>query len=147
VNEQILICWDGSEDSERAVDTAAALFGSRDAVVLNVGPAMTFAESTAATMPLAPGAAFEGLNQAGAVEQAEAGAAHARRAGLNAHPRGTLATTTWEGIVDVADELDAAVIVIGSRGLHGLHEFATGSVSHDVATHARRPVLIVPPTG
>jgi hypothetical protein len=27
-----------------------------------------------------------------------------------------------------------------------LRELDRGSVSHDVATHARRPVLIVPPT-
>jgi len=53
------------------------------------------------------------------------------------------ASTTWRGIVDVADELDVSVIVIGSRGLSGLRE--RGSVSHDVAMNARRPVLIVPP--
>jgi nucleotide-binding universal stress UspA family protein len=36
-------------------------------------------------------------------------------------------------------------IVICSRGLTGLPELARGSVSHHVATHARRPMLIVPP--
>ena len=69
----------------------------------------------------------------------------ARRAGFDAEARATIAPTTWQGIVDVADELDAAVIVVGSCGLGGLREFTRGSVSHDVATHARRPVLIVPP--
>ena len=59
--------------------------------------------------------------------------------------RATIAPTTWQGIVDVADELDAAVIVIGSRGLGGLRELTRGSLSHDVATHARRPMLILPP--
>ncbi|HEY2938173.1 MAG TPA: universal stress protein [Gaiellaceae bacterium] len=49
------------------------------------------------------------------------------------------------GIIDVADEVDAAVIVIGSRGLRGVSELFEGSVSHDVAEHAGRPVLIVPP--
>lgn len=47
--------------------------------------------------------------------------------------------------MDVADELDAAVIVIGSRGLSGLQEILDKSLSHQVATHAGRPVLIVPP--
>jgi universal stress protein family protein len=50
-----------------------------------------------------------------------------------------------EGIVDVAGELDAAVIVIGSRGLSGLKEILDGSLSHQVAEHAGRSVLIVPP--
>ena len=106
---------------------------------------MTFAEGVAATSSLVPGGAFEDLNRAGASRLAEAGASHARRAGLEAEARATIASTTWQGIVDVADELDATAIVIGSRGLGGLREFARGSVSHDVATHARRPVLIVPP--
>ncbi len=48
-------------------------------------------------------------------------------------------------VVGVADEIDAAVIVLGSRGLTGVRELARGSVSHDVAGHAERPVLIVPP--
>ena len=145
MTEQILICYDGSQDAERAVDTAAALLGPRDAVVLTVAPAMTFAEGVAATSSVVPGGAFEDVNRADALRRAEAGAARVRQAGLHAEARATIASTTWQGIVDVADELDAAVIVIGSRGLRGLHELASGSVSHDVAAHARRPVLIVPP--
>jgi len=145
MTEQILICYDGSDDAERAVDTAAALLGPRDAVVLTVAPAITFAESMAATSSVVPGGAFEDLNEADARRRPEAGAALARRAGLHAEARATIASTTWEGIIDIADELDAAAIVIGSRGLAGLRELARGSVSHDVATHARRPVLIVPP--
>ena len=74
----------------------------------------------------------------------EVGAARARRAGFDAEARAVVAPTTWQGIVEVADELAAAAIVIGSRGLHGLRKFARGSVSHDVATHARRTVLVVP---
>ncbi len=142
---EILICYDGSNEAKWAVDTAAALLGSRHAVVLNVAPAMTFAEGMAATSSLVPGSAFEDLNKADALIRAEAGAARARRAGLDAEARATLAPATWQGIVDVADELDAAIIVMGSRGLRGLREVARRSVSHDVATHARRPVLIVPP--
>jgi len=37
------------------------------------------------------------------------------------------------------------VIVIGSRGLSGLREMLEGSLSHQLAEHAGRPVLIVPP--
>ena len=68
-----------------------------------------------------------------------------RPAGLDAEARATIAPTARQGIVDVADEFDAAIVVIGSRGLSGLRELAGGSVSHDVTAHARRPVPIVPP--
>ena len=145
MTQRILICYDGSENAALAVDAAAALLGPRDAVVLTVAPAMTFAESMAATSSLVPGGAFEDLNEIDARRRAEDGAERARRAGFEAEARATIASTTWQGIVDVADELDAAAIVIGSRGLAGVRELAHGSVSHEVATHARRPVLIVPP--
>ena len=56
-----------------------------------------------------------------------------------------IAGSPWEGIADVADEVDAAVIVIGSRGLTGLKKVVETSVSQHLAEHARRPVLIVPP--
>jgi nucleotide-binding universal stress UspA family protein len=73
------------------------------------------------------------------------GAELARSSGFDAEARAALGAPTWETVVDVADELDAAVIVIGSRGLKGAREALVGSLSHEVAEHAGRPVLIVPP--
>jgi nucleotide-binding universal stress UspA family protein len=142
----ILICYDGSADSDRAIDAAAALLGRRHAVVVDVGPVLSGAESVAITIsPVVPGHAFEDLNMAGALEKARAGALRAREAGFKAEPRAVLVEPIWQGVVDVADEIDAAVIVIGSRGLKGIREQFKGSVSHDLAEHAGRPVLIVPP--
>ena len=48
-------------------------------------------------------------------------------------------------MVELADEIGAAAIVLGSRGLTGARELLKGSFSHEVAEHAGRPVLIVPP--
>jgi len=141
----ILICYDGSDGARHAIDAAAALLGPRRAVVLDLGPPLTAAESYAALSPVVPGAAFEELNQAAALERAQAGAELARGAGFDAEARGGIAAPTWQGVVDVADELDAAVIVLGSRGLTGARELLEGSLSHEVAEHAGRPVLIVPP--
>jgi nucleotide-binding universal stress UspA family protein len=88
---------------------------------------------------------FEALNRAEARRIAGRGAEIARSAGFQAEPRGELASSTWEGIVDVADELDVAVIVIGSTGLTGVKKIFDASLSQQVAEHASRPVLIVPP--
>jgi nucleotide-binding universal stress UspA family protein len=142
---QILICYDGSSGADHAIDAAADLLGPRAAVVLDVGSLVTPAESVALTLPVAPAAAFQEVNEDEALERARTGAAHARRAGFEAEPRADLAAPTWEGIVEVADEIDAGVIVIGSRGLTGAQEVLAGSLSHAVAEHAGRPVLIVPP--
>jgi nucleotide-binding universal stress UspA family protein len=141
----ILICFDGSPGSERAITAAGALLGPRRAVVIDIEPQMTTAESFAALSSVVPGTAFEALNTTAAGETAGRGAELARAAGFDALPRGALAARTWEGVVDAADELDAAVIVIGSRGLYGIRELLDTSVSHQVAEHAGRPVLIVPP--
>ena len=141
----ILICYDGSEGADHAIDAAAALLGPRRAVVLDVGPVLTAAESVAVLAPVSPAAAFEEVNADDALARAQAGAEHARRAGFTAHARAGVDAPTWAGIVDVADEIDASVIVLGSRGLTGARELFEGSISHQVAEHAARPVLIVPP--
>lgn len=83
----ILICYDGSEASDGAIDAAAELLGPRRAVVLNVGPVLTTAEAWAATSSVVPGNAFDDLNTAAAHERVDAGVEHARRAGFTAEAR------------------------------------------------------------
>jgi nucleotide-binding universal stress UspA family protein len=85
------------------------------------------------------------VNADDARDRAREGAERARQVGIVADARGIVRAPTWEAIVEIADEVDAAVIVAGSRGLTGAHELFEGSVSHQVAEHAGRPVLIVPP--
>lgn len=48
-----------------------------------------------------------------------------------------------EVILSVADELDADLVVVGSRGLRGVGRFLLGSVPNRVVHHAKRTVLIV----
>jgi nucleotide-binding universal stress UspA family protein len=145
MDEPILICYDDSPEAVRAIEAAAALLGPRRAVVVDVLPWMSGAESVAASSSIVPGTAFEEVNEAEARRIAGRGAEIARSAGFEAEPRGELASSTWAGIVGVADELDAAVIVIGPRGLTGMKKIFDASVSQQVAEHAGRPVLIVPP--
>src|SRR6266536_1669856 len=113
-NTPILICYDGSPGAVRAIEAAATLLGPRRAVVLDVAPPITRAESVATISPLVPGAAFEQLNTADAAQVAARGAELARSSGFEAEARGALGAPTWEGVVEVAE-------------------------------HAGRPVLIVPP--
>jgi nucleotide-binding universal stress UspA family protein len=141
----VLICYDDSSASRRAIDVAAAILGPRRAVVLDVGPYVTAAESIALTSSVVPGSAFEEVNEDDAQRRARVGAEHAREVGFDAQASAELGAPTWEAIIDAADEIDAALIVMGSRGLRGAKEALDGSVSHQVAEHSGRPVLIVPP--
>jgi hypothetical protein len=51
----------------------------------------------------------------------------------------------WKGVVAVADDLDASVVVVGSRGLSGAREVLDRRLSHDLARRAGRQLPIVPP--
>jgi len=141
----LLICYDGSDGARRAIDVAASLLTPRRAVVVDIGPPLTREQSLAALSPVSVVGYLEEENLADALTRAGEGTARARSAGFDAEARAEVAAPTWEGIVELADELDAAAIVMGSRGLTGAREVFEGSLSHQVAEHAGRPVLVVPP--
>jgi nucleotide-binding universal stress UspA family protein len=140
----ILICYDGSPEADRAIAAAGSLLRERRAVVVDVGPlelvAQEYAELGSEAVNL------EAEVRADAAARAEAGAAHAREAGFDAEARSLLEAPQWRGVVELADEIDAAAIVLGSRGLAGLQALLEGSFSRDVTTHAGRPVFVVPPS-
>jgi nucleotide-binding universal stress UspA family protein len=48
-------------------------------------------------------------------------------------------------IVQVAEDIGAGLIVMGSRGLGGVRRALMGSVSDSVVRHAHCPVLVVRP--
>lgn len=48
-----------------------------------------------------------------------------------------------EVVLDLADEVGADLVVVGSRGLGPVRRLVLGSVSEDIVHHVRRPVLVV----
>jgi nucleotide-binding universal stress UspA family protein len=76
---------------------------------------------------------------------AEEGAAGARRRGYNASARIAEATESVAKTVDeVAQEIDAGLVVCGQRGRGMIGSALLGSVSHALVAHTKRPVLIAP---
>jgi nucleotide-binding universal stress UspA family protein len=135
--DPILIAYDGSRAARRAIRVAGRLWPGRDAVVLNV---CTRVPGLAATS--------EDARRDAALHVASAGAGLADDAGLFASPDIALTDRepAWAAIVDAADRLHAGVVVLGARGLTGFESRMLGSVSHGVAAHCSRPVLVVPRT-
>ncbi|MFC4122700.1 universal stress protein [Nonomuraea zeae] len=144
----ILIAYDGSDDAKTAIAFAGELFRGEHAVVLTVWErlAMTSARASAGLMMTLDqsGVEDEAIGQAMS-ELAQHGANLAREAGLDATPRCDVdSVAVWSTIVDVADEIDAKLIVTGTRGLGGVRSLLLGSTSDRVLHHAHRPVLVVP---
>ncbi|MEJ7843117.1 MAG: universal stress protein [Rubrobacter sp.] len=52
-----------------------------------------------------------------------------------------------EEVVELAEEIDAGMVVLGSRGLGGVRRALVGSVSESVFRHAHCPVLVVRAAG
>ena len=52
-----------------------------------------------------------------------------------------------DALIEVADEVDAAMIVVGSKGMHGARRLALGNVPNKVSHHAHCNVLIVATNG
>ncbi|MGW0805621.1 universal stress protein [Nonomuraea sp. NPDC002799] len=144
----ILIAYDGSDDAKAAITYAGELLRGQSAIVLTVWErlAMTSARASAGLMVTIDqsGAEDEAIGQAMS-ELAKHGAELAREAGLDAVPRCDVdSVAVWSTIVDVADEIDAKLIVTGTRGLGGVRSLLLGSTSDRVLHHAGRPVLVVP---
>jgi nucleotide-binding universal stress UspA family protein len=79
-----------------------------------------------------------------ATDAAETGARLARELGATADANPISEEgKIGETLAALADQLDAAAIVVGSRGLGAFKAGLFGSTSRDVLGHTKRPVLVV----
>jgi nucleotide-binding universal stress UspA family protein len=144
----ILIAYDGSADAQAAIDRAGELLSGETATVLTVWERFVdVVTRTGAGMPIGE-VDYESLDRGyeqQARQRAEEGAQRAEQAGLKAQGRTRVRRNSIAAtILSEADEIDAAAIVLGTRGLTGLKSLLLGSVSHAVVQHAHVPVLVVP---
>jgi nucleotide-binding universal stress UspA family protein len=151
----ILISYDGSADAKAAIERAAQLMPGAETMVLTVWE--TFIDSMARNgamgmgfgmtsgYGLADSAAIDATTRVAAHTTAVEGAQLATAAGLVAEARVESREIDVAGtILAVAAEIDAAVIVMGTRGRGGVKAWLLGSVSHAVVQQADRAVLVVP---
>jgi len=121
----LVIGYDGSVPAQHAITAAGVLFPGRRAIVVHTGDLEIATEGEQA-------AVAAGLNAEALLVQ---------KAPLDVvRPEGA----AWNQLSAVADEHEAAAIVVGSRGTGALRRFVLGSVTGGLLRHARRPVLVVP---
>lgn len=147
MNKPVLFCHDGSEGSRTALGAAVELIKPADAVVLVVWtPAVVQLARAGSFVVAVPNEGeIDDEEAAVALEIAEEGAAGARERGYNASARIAQANESVAKTIDeIAEEIDARLIVCGQRGRGAVRSALLGSVSHALAAHAKRPVLIAP---
>lgn len=146
----VLFCFDGSDGSRGAMRAAAELIGRpADAVVLTVWETIETQMALAGAFAAGAiaGADLDAGEEASAKSVAQEGALRANEHGYQAT---AMTRQSFDGIarviLETADELSARLIVCGQRGRGPLRAVLLGSVSHALASHTRRPVLIAPET-
>lgn len=152
----ILFAYDDSKGARHAIQTAADLFDGGEALVLHVGEG-----ASAALLPLAGAAVppvppppldteIETRTEEAAQAIAGQGVELAASAGFRARPLVTFASGASgvaRAILSAADEHDAGLIVVGSRGRSGIAAAILGSVANAVVHGTQRPTLTVPEDG
>jgi nucleotide-binding universal stress UspA family protein len=147
MSKPVLFCYDGSDGSKMALTAAAEVIKPADAVVLVVWTpaAVQLARAGSFLVAIPDEGEIDEKEAALAQQIAEEGAAAASGRGYNASARVAQAIESVARTIDeVAQEIGAGLIVCGQRGRGAIGSALLGSVSHALASHTKRPVLIAP---
>jgi nucleotide-binding universal stress UspA family protein len=150
----VIVAFDGSPESQAAVRAAAELFPGRPLVVASVwepGLALALTPPTDSISGIAYSAPdpetmrlVDRTQHEHATATAEAGAQLARELGAEAQPHAVAEDVdVAETLAGLADQRDAAAVVVGSRGLGRVKSRLLGSTSQGLLRHAKRPVVVV----
>ena len=138
---RILLATDGSADAELARTTAVDMATSTDSEVhvVTVAPGYpSYDIRNPAVVEQLRKQAEDILNEQ--VEKIEQSGGKVAEKHLRIAER-----YRAQQIVQVAEEIGAGLIVMGSRGLGGVRRALIGSVSDSVVRHAHCPVMVVRP--
>ncbi len=147
-NPTLLICYDGSDRAAHAIAVAGRLFPGATAKVVHVWEPIERIIARYAALAPYLGEQIPEADKGAEQEStsiAERGVELAAKAGLAATAHNaTLETTIWEAVIVAAGDLDADVIVTGTRSLHGVKELVAGTLSHALLQHSPVPLLAIP---
>ena len=143
-----IVCGvDGSADSEAALATAARLCERLDLRLVVAHVAEPIHVPYAAAAPFGGMAGPDAVVSEASTQEAEAERLLEQvvaKAGLVDARRRASVGQPAERLADLADDEDAELIVVGSRGRGAFKAAFLGSVSNSLVGVARCPVLIVP---
>jgi nucleotide-binding universal stress UspA family protein len=141
-----LVCTDGSDLADNAAAAGLQVLAPADrTVIVTVVPEpslmLPYDASGMAGAAVSP-AEFDEIRDRLSTEGQSVLERTARELGIDNAETRVLVGDAGRGIVELAAELEASVIVLGSRGRGGLVRAVLGSVSDHVVRHAPCPVLV-----
>lgn len=141
---KILVAFDGSKDSQKAIGLACSLalkFGSELTIVhVFSSPSIGYGATTG--MPIPDYKMLGDAKKAAAKEVLSKGLRLAAQEGVDAKGELVEAPSVVEALVEFAANKKANLIVTGTRGMTGFKKLILGSVSSGLVNHAHCPVLI-----
>ena len=141
---KILVASDGSEEATLAARTAADIAANTESEVhvVHVRGMPVYIDPGSEVPRVAPGAAEETVRREAQgvldtqAEQLEAASGKVTQTHIRLG-------RPVEEIIILADDIDAELVVMGSRGLGRVRRLLLGSVSDGVVRHAHCPVMVV----
>jgi len=141
--KRILFPTDGSEITQKALDSAIALAKLSGAEMYVLSVKEPFPYSAISEMQPVPPQEFYDAQERIAAGRVQAAAESARAAGITCHAHTVEAIHPWEAILDHAKTQGCDVIVMASHGRRGVSALLLGSETSRVLTHTTLPVLVV----
>jgi len=142
---RILVAFDGSSDSVKAIQMAAGLSGEfeSEVTILHVYRSPAIALSAASGMPSPDYRDMEDAAKEAGQKVLSRGLQLAKDAGVNARGELIEASSVVEAIVEFAARQRIDLVITGTRGMTGFKKLLLGSVSSGLVSHAPCPVLVV----
>jgi nucleotide-binding universal stress UspA family protein len=145
---KILVCTDGSPDSEGAITAALHLAKTTGSTVFVLEVLFYLAgyemQSPDTLAPPVVSLELMQVQETAARERLEAWKAEAAKEGVLLTPRIRTSPSAYEGILEEAGETQPDLIIMGRHGYTGLTRLLMGSVTARVIGHSPCDVLVVP---
>ncbi|MFP4312599.1 MAG: universal stress protein [Nitriliruptoraceae bacterium] len=135
--DTIVVGVDGSPDAHRALCVAADLAVRSHARIIAVHAASGDALTDASVAPLT-------IDRRNLPDLLEGWCEPLHERGLEDHESVVVEADPRRALLEVAEERDADLVVVGSRGLGPISRLLLGSVSSSVLQHSPTPVTVVP---
>jgi len=141
--KRILVPTDGSDITQKAIDTSIALAKSLGAELHTICVKEPFPDGAISEMQPTPPQEFFDAQERIATRHVAAVAEACAVAGVPCEARTVEGLHPWESIIEHATKMGCDLLVMASHGRRGVSALLLGSETQKVLTHTQIPVLVV----